>query len=195
MKVKRFNNLWAMGLIIFGALLVGFYVMKIVCPQFIVGVAEIPSIINFGNFVDRNVWAKHIFNVFVSLSLNYFFFCACCRTKKLSKKSFAILIAYVLFLRLLSQFLPNQYSAFNYVLLVLIPFIMCTVDGNASKETFMSTVLCFSFDIISQLFSLVIRDLMPMIENVNSATLFVLVVDVLIWRLLFYMYFNNKERK
>ena len=47
MKVKRFNNLWAMGLILFGAILVAFYLAKIFFPEFIVGVAEIPAIVNF----------------------------------------------------------------------------------------------------------------------------------------------------
>ena len=37
MKVKRFNNLWAMGLILCGVLLIAFYVAKIFFPEFIVG--------------------------------------------------------------------------------------------------------------------------------------------------------------
>ena len=41
MKVKRFNNLWAMGLILCGVLLVAFYVIKIIYPEFIIGIAEI----------------------------------------------------------------------------------------------------------------------------------------------------------
>ena len=63
MKVKRFNNLWAMGLILFGAILIAFYIVKIFFPQFIVGVAEIPSIVAFGNYVDSHEWAKQLFNI------------------------------------------------------------------------------------------------------------------------------------
>ena len=50
MKVKRFNNLWAMGLILCGVLLVAFYLAKIFFPEFIVCVAEIPAIVNFGEW-------------------------------------------------------------------------------------------------------------------------------------------------
>ena len=45
MKIKKFNNLWAMGLILCGVLLVAFYVAKIFFPEFIVGVAEEPAIV------------------------------------------------------------------------------------------------------------------------------------------------------
>ena len=51
MKVKKFNNLWAMGLILCGVLLVAFYLAKIFFPEFIVGVAEIPAIVNFALLV------------------------------------------------------------------------------------------------------------------------------------------------
>ena len=62
MKVKRFNNLWAMGLILFGVLLVAFYVAKIFFPQFIVGVAQTPSIVKFGTYVDSNNIYIYLFN-------------------------------------------------------------------------------------------------------------------------------------
>ena len=62
MKVKRFNNLWAMGLILCGVLLVAFYLAKIFFPEFIVGVAEIPAIVNFGNLIDGNIIFRNIFD-------------------------------------------------------------------------------------------------------------------------------------
>lgn len=63
MKIKRFNNLWAMGLILFGAILVAFYLAKIFFPEFIVGVAEIPAIVNFGNLIDGNIIFRNIANI------------------------------------------------------------------------------------------------------------------------------------
>ena len=63
MKVKRFNNLWAMGLILFGVILVAFYVAKIFFPEFIVGVAEIPEIVKFGTLIDSNIIYRSIFDI------------------------------------------------------------------------------------------------------------------------------------
>ena len=62
MKVKRFNNLWAMGLILFGAILVAFYLAKIFFPEFIIAIAEIPSIVNIGNYIDSHLWLYYLVN-------------------------------------------------------------------------------------------------------------------------------------
>ena len=60
MKVKRFENLWTMGLIIFGCLLAILYLLKLIVPEFVVGVAEIPQIVEFGNYVDSHDWAYYL---------------------------------------------------------------------------------------------------------------------------------------
>jgi hypothetical protein len=195
MKVKRFNNLWAMGLILFGALLIAFYVTKIFFPQFIVGVAQTPNIVKFGNYVDRHKWAKVIFNIVTSFTLNYIYFCACCRTFKLNKKQFIILLAYIVIIRLTSKFLPTLYIGVNISTLVFVPFLMCYVNDNITKETFISTALCFTIDIVTQYMSLVIRDITKYVSCVNSATFFVLLIDALIWRLLLCCYFNFKKER
>lgn len=53
MKVKRFNNLWAMGLILCGVLLIAFYVAKIFFPEFIIGIAETPRLVEIGTYLIR----------------------------------------------------------------------------------------------------------------------------------------------
>ena len=71
MKVKKFNNLWAMGLILFGAILVAFYLAKIFFPEFIVGVAEIPAIVNFGNLIDGERLCKYCYSNYLRNVLGY----------------------------------------------------------------------------------------------------------------------------
>lgn len=145
MKVKRFNNLWAMGLILFGALLIAFYVAKIFFPEFIIGVAEIPAIVKFGEYVDSHEWAKQLFNIATVLFIAYFYFCACCRTYKLNIKQFVILVLYVVVTRTTSSFLPTLYIGINVATLVLVPFLMCLVDNKLSKDTFISTTVVLVF--------------------------------------------------
>lgn len=57
MKIKKFKNLWTMGLILFGVILIALYVAKIFFPEFIVGIAEIESVVKFGQYVDTHQWA------------------------------------------------------------------------------------------------------------------------------------------
>jgi hypothetical protein len=181
-----------MGLILCGALLVLFYIAKIFFPEFIVGVAEIPSIVKFGNYVDTHKWANHCFNIASLLLFGYIYVCACARTYKLDGKSWIIFVAYVILLSIASEFMVEQYTAINYVCLILVPFLICFFNKSLSKDTFISTAICFSVDILTQVMSLAIRDIIFYSTKLNSATFFILLIDALIWRLLLYCYFNYK---
>jgi hypothetical protein len=195
MKVKRFNNLWTMGLIIFGALLIGFYVLKIVCPQFIVGVAETPNIVSIGNFIDSNKVCFYIFHFIVGLFSSYIYSCACCRVKRLNRNQTIVLLSFLLFSMVCQEFMTDIYTPYNYVSLVIMPFIMCYIVGNANAKTFMSMSFCFTIDIMAQALSMKIRNVVIMTTCVNSATMFVLLIDVVIWKMLIYFYFNSKGEK
>lgn len=76
MKIKRFNNLWAMGLILFGAILVAFYLAKIFFPSFIIGIAETPRIVEIGTIIQSNKWYLHLFNIANGYLTGYILFCA-----------------------------------------------------------------------------------------------------------------------
>lgn len=180
-----------MGLILTGGVLVVFYIIKLICPQFIVGVAELPTIVKFGTFIDNNIFAYHIFNIAVGYLFGYIYCCAGCMKKKLNLKNNIILICVVLFLSLVLAFLPQHYNSVNYVSLAILPFLMNYFDKNLSKYTYISSVICFVVEISSQVLSSLIRDLFVYTTHINSATLTVLLIDVWIWRGLLYMFFNN----
>ena len=195
MKVKRFKNLWTMGLILCGAILVLFYVAKIFFPQFIVGVAEIPSIVAFGEYVDTNKWAYYIVVPLYSYISGYFLFCACCKTYKMNWKGNVVLVSSIVISLLIQKFLPNIYAPYNYVSLVAQPFIILCVNKQISKETFISVCVCFIVDVMSQALSMQIRDIVMMTTKINFATFNMLLIDGLIWRILLYLFFNNKNKK
>lgn len=195
MKIKRFENLWTMGLIIFGVLLVAFYLAKIIFPSFVVGVAQTPRIVEFGNFVDSHLWAYHIFNGATSFLILYFYTCACCRICKLYCKETLILIAHILLSHLIEVFLPNQLLAFNFIAYLSIPLIIVAIREIKDYKIFYSTAICFIISTIAQSFSLEIRGISTLISYPNTATFCVLLIDVYIWNILLYNYFNFKESK
>lgn len=195
MKVKRFKNLWAMGLILFGAILLLFYVAKIFFPEFIVGVAEIPSVVAFGNYVDSHLWATLLFTFAVSFVGGYIYGCACCKQNKLSKIQVLILAATVILLMICQWLTPQMYVAMNYTAFIVMPFLMIVADKRLGKETFISTVSCYSIDIVSQALSIAIRDIVVMSTCINSATMTILLIDTWIWRILLYLFFNHKKEK
>lgn len=195
MKIKRFNNIWFIGLVIFGAILGVFYILKIACPQFIVGIAEIPAVIEFGKYIDTHLWAYIIFYVATAYISLYLYCCACCRKKFLDWKENLIMLGFIGIMLLLYFFAPNTYTPFNYVSLILLPFLLLLKNKDLTKLTFISTAVCFAVDIMAQAFSMEIRNLLMMTMQVNSATLTILLIDLVIWRGLLYFFFNQKTNK
>lgn len=194
MKVKRFDNIWTMGLIIFSAILVAFYAIKIVFPSIIIGVAEIPSIVAIGTFVDSHTWAFVIFNFIVSYIGGYIYSCACCRTSKLNLYQNIVLASFIAVSTIFNLFLTDLFAPFSYVTLVLMPFVMMIKDNKISEKSFISTAICFSVDIMAQAMSLTIRNIVILATSVNSATMTILMIDGLIWRVLLYCFFNYNKK-
>lgn len=192
MKIKRFNNLWAMGLILCGVLLVAFYIAKIFFPNFIIGIAETPRLVEIGTAIQSNKWYLHIFNFTVGYVHGYIYLLACCRTYKLNWKGNLIFSGSLLLLRLVSEFYPEHYNAMNYASFILTPFLICFVNKTLDKNTFISTAICFTIDIVFQIFSLLVRNLPAMSTKPNIVSILVLLIDMVIWRMLLCLFFNYK---
>lgn len=194
MKIKKFNNIWTMGLILFGAILVTFYIAKLFFPEWIVGVAEIPRIVEIGEYIDSHLWAYHLFDISFGFLAGYIYCASCCRVYKLNWKCCFIWFANLLLLSVIKQFIPEHYNMINLVGLIMCPFLMCYFDKNLTKTTFISTSVCFAVDILSQILSVEIRNLLAYTDKINHATMFILLIDAFIWRILLYLYFNNKQK-
>lgn len=192
MKVKRFKNLWTMGLILFGSILVVLYIAKIFFPTFVVSVAEIPAIVKFGNYVDTHKWAYYLFNFINSMIIMFFYCCACCRTKTLKIVELLTLAVLTILSYPIAIYLPNLSFAYNNVLYLLMPLVIMLLRKNKDSNVFYSTAISFVITSMAQAMSLEIRGISTLISYPNIATLFVLLIDLHIWNILLYLYFNYK---
>ena len=184
-----------MGLILCGAILVAFYVLKIFFPHFIIKVAEIPRLVKFGNWVQSNKWYLHIFNFITGYIHGYILFCACIRSKVLNWKENLILFLELTLLNIILEFYPIQYSPLSCAFMAITPFIMCVFSHKLSKETFISTLVCFSLELAFEFFSIAVRDLISITPCVNVMIVLILMIDVFIWRIILYLFFNYKNTK
>ena len=192
MKVKKFDNLWTMGLILSCGILVVVYLAKLIFPKFVIGVAETENIIQIGTYIDTHKWAYYLYHFINSALLLYLYTCACCRISKLDKiESFVILTASALSL-VIETFLPQLSFVYNNVLYVLLPFVVYLIKRKCIYDIFFSTSICFIITSYSQALSLEIRNIQYFISNFNTATFFILTIDLYIWSFLLYFYFNNK---
>lgn len=184
-----------MGLILCGALFIAFYIAKIFFPEFIIGIAETPGIVKLGITIQSNKWYLHLFNFSVSYLLGYVLCCACCRVYRLNKRGNLVFGISSILLRVIAEFYPEHYTTFNYINIVFTPFLICLINKRLNKDTFISTLVCFVFDLLAQVLSLLIRDLPAMSTNPNVVTILILLIDMLIWRVMLYLFFNYKTKK
>lgn len=195
MKIKKFKNLWTMGLIIFGAILVGLYLLKFIFPEFVVSVAQIDAVTKFGNYVDTHMWAYYLFSFVVTFIVGYFYCGACCRKKRLKGIDMVLISLMIIILFVIERLLPQYYIVFNTILMLVVPCLICIIDKKSDIKYLYSTVTTFSIYYLAQLFSLEIRNLSAMITFANTATFTILTIDFYIWVILLYNYYNFKEAK
>ena len=187
MKIKRFKNLWFMGLILSAIILGAIYLLKIFMPHFVIEVAHIDSIVSIGHYIDTHKWAWYLASFALSFFVCYFTFCACCKKKRLTLKETIITIACILILYGIREFLPTHYTPLNYCIMIFLPMLF--------KADFKATAICFVASTYLQALTLEIRGLSTMIIDVNYATFLILCIDVyiMIWLLYCYFNFDNKE--
>lgn len=195
MKIKKFNNLWTMGLIICVVLLVAIYALKLIVPDFVVGVAEVDAVVKFGEYVDTHEWAFYLFGFITSFIGYYIYCCACCRKKYLNWKDVSLVSIVIVLLFLVERFASNWYLVLNIISLILCPALICAFDKRTDVKYLYSITVCFIFENIAEFGSLMIRDLQVQITHPNIATYTILLIDVFIWKLLLYNYYNFREVK
>jgi hypothetical protein len=195
MKIKRFNNLWTMGLIILIGILVAIYCVKIINPAFIVGVAETESIVKIGTYIDTHKWAYYLANIIISFVVEYFYCCACCRKIKLKLRDLVVVIISIVISLLAQTFIPQFFSVIDICLLVAMPMIINAMDKNYDASKLYSFGITFIVHNLSQIISLQIRDVALMISQHNFATYIVLLIDAYIWLFVMYNLFNFKKEQ
>lgn len=195
MKVKKFDNMWTMGLILCGAILVILYLAKLIFPEWVIGVAQYEPIVEFGNYVDSHWWSYYLFYTATSYLIGYFYLCACCRTKYLSKIDNIVLIAEIVLYYIIEKFLPNFAFSANILLMLIMPCVCIFIKKYDNIKYLYSTIIVFVVHSIAQILSLSIRDIQSMINTSNGATFTVLLIDVNIWLILLYNYYNYNENE
>ena len=187
MKVKKFGNLWTMGLILCAAILVLIYIAKIFFPKFVVEVAQVESITRIGHYIDTHKWAWYVSTTIMTFISYYLICCACCKKKYLDLKETIIVLATILILYVIQEFLPDQYTSANISSMILLPCIM--------KGDFKATTIVFVSTNFLQTITGSIRNISAMVGNYNYATFMILTIDYYILCALFYCLFNFEKEE
>lgn len=185
MKIKKFDNIWLMGIILASALILGIYILKIFFPNLVIETAQVDSITRIGHYIDTHKWAWYLVSGILLFFIYWFYTCACCRKKSLKIKGIIVIMIVIVIGTLIKRFLPNQYTSFNISTMIILP---CIFSGDLK-----ATTICFTTTNFLQTITLEIRNLALQISDFNFATLIILMIDYYIMIFLLYCVFNYKK--
>ena len=162
--------------------LFAFMAIKLFLPNELMAVMENDKILQIGAFIDNNIVARLIADILLSVLVLHFYLCACKRAWKLSFKEYLIVVAYSIAVN--ACYLCNPYfaMAIDLIGLVLLPFLM--------KADTKQTVAIFILHQLAQPIALVIRSEPLYLASTDYATQLILMFDVYIWLILYYLYSN-----
>lgn len=187
MKIKRWDNVWIMGLVVMAIITAGLLILKIIFPEFVVETAQSEWIVSLGEYIDTHKWAWYVASAILSIIMNFFYCCACCKKKTLSKVEWCYILLSIVISFAIREHSPQYYTTANWCFAVLLPCIM-HCDPIALG-------VCFTVNILGQATTLYIRNIISMVANYNFATLLVLMIDLYIWLILLYFIFNFKKKE
>lgn len=191
MKIKRFNNLWTIGLISVIAIQVLILALKFIVPEFVVGVAQIESVVKFGEYIDTHEWANLLFTFVIGFASTYFYLCACLRKRKVGIKEIIGICVYIILSIIASKFAIDYYTLIDMMLLIILPCVFIFWNKSEDKDHLMSLSITYVVHNVAQVFSLLIRDIIFLVQYPNTATFTILAIDGIIWLVILYFYFNN----
>jgi hypothetical protein len=154
-------------------------------------VAEMPSIVNFGSYVDSHLWSYYLFTFATSYIGGYIYTCACCKKRFLNKKDNFIVIGMTILPLVLFGLFPTAYTPMLYICFIAMPTFVNAI--NKRKDLSFNTIICYSLDQLFSALTLEIRDISILVSYPNSATFTILLIDGFIWRGILYLCCNYEK--
>lgn len=168
--------------------LVGFYILKFIFPNLLVQAITSPTVLKFGELLNKWVGFSYIVNIFGTTITFYLFACACCGRFKFKLRECGI-IALAVAINLIVYYLAPQFYTHTACALILLMAWLC---GGKLRNTAISFAI---HGYLSQLL-LSIRGFETVITTVPYASVLcglILGTEMYVWLILLAIIFNIKE--
>ena len=182
MNKKVFKTMIALVVIF----LVACYVLKIFFPEQFALSLENNTLVNIGNYMDKNLWIRYPFGVLTSFITYWLYLCATCRKWYLKWWECLIVLVTIgatIGLRFVDT---NLSSVISYTSFVFLPFMF--------KAELKPVAICYTIHITNQFLTLSIRNLIAYVATVNALNIMILSIDMYMWLVLLYITFNYKTK-
>lgn len=173
--------LWSM-IILLWVFLLGFSVIKLFFADWFVAVAENEKILQVGNLIDSNSGITFIVDTILSILVMQFYLCSCKQVWQLKIHEYGALIIYTSILNLLYIVSTPVAMIIDLVGFIAIPLLL--------KANWKQTIFVFVLHQIGQCLTLFIRSEPIYLASTNYATQLIILFDMYIWLVLYYLYSN-----
>lgn len=140
------------------------------------------KIVKAGQFVDSRVWLGNIIYFLTTLLTYQFYLCACCHKWVLSIKQYLVSLAIIVPTFIANVFIPQVALILNFVAMIVLPYLL--------KADFRTFVIIFTTHTLGQLAITYIRSEELLCVDVNFLSQAIMLMDMYVWLLLYYLYAN-----
>lgn len=140
------------------------------------------KIVKAGQFIDERKWLGDIIYFLTTLLTYQFYLCACCHKWFLSIKQYLVSLAIIVPTFIANVFIPKVALTLNFVAMIALPYLL--------KADFRTFVIIFTTHTLGQLALGYIRSENLMCVDVNFLSQAIMLMDMYVWLLLYYLYAN-----
>ena len=173
--------LWAM-IVLLWVFLIGFAVIKLFFAEWFVAAVENEKIIYVGSIIDGSRWLTLIADAIIGSLAIHFYLCACKSVWKLRVIEYICVFLYSLCLAYFQPIVPSVIFLIDGACFIAVPILM----GVHWKRV----IAVFLAHDVGQILILFIRSQHMYLEGADYVTSLILVFDVYVWLLLYYLHAN-----
>lgn len=162
--------------------LIGFAVVKLFFAEWLLASIDNEQVIQVGKFIDQHRWATVLADSFIGTLAIHFYLCSCKSMWRLRFIEYVCVFVYSVTLAILQPVVPSLVFSFDGLCFILVPILM----GISWKRV----LLVFLAHDVGQVLILFIRSQPLYLEGADYVTSLILVFDVYVWLLLYYLYAN-----
>lgn len=146
------------------------------------------NIVKAGHFIDNHIWLERAIYFGFTLATYHFYLCACCHKWHLTLIQYLIIFAILIPMQFANIYIPTVACYLNFVLMFTIPYFL--------KADYRTVMIIFATHTLGQLAISYIRSEALLCVDINFLSQTIMLIDMYVWLLLYYLYSNlYKEKK
>ena len=167
--------------------LCAWYILKFAFPNVFMLQVNNAHLITVGEYIDNHIWLRTMLGFGTAFLTYWLYLCATLCKPSLNVYQCFIVVCVIAFAYLVNEISLTASTYYCIIVMIALP----TIYGASMKNT----ACVFIAHLLAQWFSLEIRGLSKEMLSTNFLSLFIMTLECYFWLLLFYLYYNYREKE